>query len=127
MKPSLHPWLSSLAAATVLAAAVPAHAQGGAASKVMLRGEPYGVEVAEMRMVRRNDVLIVQADLKNTERKDRQVYYRFKWLDGSGMQVGDGEPYKQLTFYGQQLQTLKGIAPTSATVDFRLEMNVEAP
>jgi uncharacterized protein YcfL len=114
-------------AASLMAAHPLAGAQGGAAAKVMLRGEPQGVEVSEMRVVRRNETLIVQTDLKNSERKDRQVFYRFKWLDSSGMQVGDGEPWKQLTIYGQQVQTLKGIAPTSATTDFRLEMNVEAP
>lgn len=97
----------------------------GVASKLMLRGEPSGMKVAEMRMVRRSDVLVVEADLLNTENKDRTVYYRFRWLDGSGMQVGDGDPWKQMLVMGQESKIVKGVAPSGKGVDFRLEMNVE--
>ncbi len=104
------------------------HAQensAGVASKLMLRGEASGMKVAEMRMVRRSDVLVVEADLLNTETKDRTVYYRFRWLDGSGMQVGDGDPWKQMLVMGQESKVVKGVAPSGKGVDFRLEMNVE--
>ena len=114
---------------TALAATGTVHAQsaepGTAASKVALRGEAYGVKVAEIRLVRRGDVLVVQADIQNAEANNRQVYYRFRWLDGSGMQVGDGEAWKPLLVLGQQSIPVKGVAPTSAVVDFRIEMNVE--
>ena len=95
------------------------------AAKLATRGDLKGIRVYEMRMVRRNDVLVVEADIQNTENKDRFVYYRFKWVDGGGMQVGDGESWKQLTVYGQQTQVVKGIAPNANGADFRLEFNVE--
>lgn len=121
--------LQSLLLAGVLAvgAAGPALAQGGAgvASKLMLRGEANGVQVAEMRMARRADVLVVEADILNTKVDNRTVFYRFKWLDSSGMQVGDGESWKQLTVYGKQSQVVKSVAPNANGVDFRIEMNVE--
>lgn len=100
-------------------------APSGVASKLMLRSEAYGMKVAEMRMVRRSDVLIVEADLLNNETDDRTVYYRFRWLDGSGMQVGDGDPWKQMRVMGKESKVVKGVAPSSKGVDFRLEMNVE--
>jgi uncharacterized protein YcfL len=125
MKPTL---LSLAIAATLaagLAAADTAPASGGAASKLVLRGDAQGIKVVEMRLVRKNDMLVVQADLQNTSNNDRQIFYRFRWLDSNGNQVGDGETFKQVGFMGQQLQTLKGIAPQPNASDFRLEMNVE--
>ncbi|MES2886488.1 MAG: YcfL family protein [Pseudomonadota bacterium] len=96
-----------------------------AASKLMLRGKPYGVKVVDMRAQKRNDVLVVQTELVNTENGDRQVYWRYRWLDASGMQVGDGDAWKPLLMYGQQSQFVRGTAPTGQVVDFRLEMNTE--
>lgn len=48
------------------------------AAKVALRGEANGIAVREMRLVRKNDILTVQADLSNSGRSDRTVYYRFR-------------------------------------------------
>lgn len=96
------------------------------AAKLSVRGDMQGVNVPEMRVVRRNDILSVQSDLVNTATSDRVVYYRYRWLDAYGNQVGDGESWKQLQLMGLGLQTVKSVAPTSATTDFRLEMNIEA-
>lgn len=96
------------------------------AVKVALRGEANGIAVREMRLVRKNDILTVQADLSNSGRSDRTVYYRFRWLDSVGNQVGDGESWKQLGVLGLGMQTIKSVAPTNAAVDLRLEMNVES-
>jgi uncharacterized protein YcfL len=117
--------LAALLAAMTLSTGSGAQDNAGVASKLMLRGEASGMKVAEMRMVRRSDVLVVEADLLNTENKDRTVYYRFRWLDGSGMQVGDGDPWKQMLVMGQESKIVKGVAPSGKGVDFRLEMNVE--
>lgn len=95
------------------------------ASKIALRGEANEIAVREMRIVRKNDILVVQADMANMGRTDRTVFYRFKWLDNVGNQVGDGESWKQMTVLGLGQQTVKSVAPTGAAVDLRLEMNVE--
>jgi uncharacterized protein YcfL len=95
------------------------------ASKVALRGEANSIAVREMRIVRKNDILVAQADMANMGRSDRTVFYRFKWLDNVGNQVGDGESWKQLSMLGLGQQTVKSVAPTAAAVDLRLEMNVE--
>ncbi|QXL83861.1 YcfL family protein [Comamonas sp. NLF-1-9] len=96
------------------------------AAKMALRGPAQGIAVTEMRLVRRNDVLTVQADLTNMEQPDRTVFYRFKWLDSVGNQVGDGEVWKQIRVLGLAQQTVKSVAPHAMAVDLRLEMNVES-
>jgi uncharacterized protein YcfL len=95
------------------------------AAKLILRSEPNGLKVSEMRLTRKNDVLVVQADLQNVTKKDVVAYHRFRWLDASGNQVGDGESWKQTPVAGKQIATVNSVAPTSAVVDLRLEMNVE--
>ena len=95
------------------------------AAKVALRGEANSIAVREMRIVRKNDILVVQADMANMGRTDRTVFYRFKWLDNVGNQVGDGESWKQLGVLGLGQQTIKSVAPGGAATDFRIEMNVE--
>lgn len=96
------------------------------AAKVALRGPAEGIAITEMRLVRRNDILAVQADFTNMGQPDRTVFYRFKWLDGVGNQVGDGEVWKQMRVLGLAQQTVKSVAPHAAAVDLRLEMNVES-
>ena len=130
----MHTLRSTLAGACLvfLAVAGVAHAQHdpatppAVAAKVALRGEAQSVAVREMRIVRRNDVLLAQADLHNLGRSDRTVFYRFQWLDSIGSQIGDGESWKQLGLLGLGQQTVKSVAPSAAATDFRLEMNVEA-
>jgi uncharacterized protein YcfL len=95
------------------------------AGKVALRGDAHGVRLVEMRALRRADVLTVQTDLYNIGNTDRTVFYRYRWLDTVGNQVGDGESWKQMTLMGQAQETVKSVAPSSVVVDFRLEMNVE--
>lgn len=115
-----------------LAVAGAAHAQHdpstppAVAAKVALRGEARSIAVREMRIVRRNDVLVAQVDLHNLGRIDRTLFYRFQWIDSIGSQIGDGESWKQLAMLGLGQQTVKSVAPTAAATDFRLEMNVEA-
>jgi uncharacterized protein YcfL len=123
--------ISGFCAALLLTSSVIAQRDAAApsppavAAKLATRGDIKGVRVYEIRMVRRADVLVVEADIQNTETEDRQVFYRFRWLDSGGMQVGDGESWKQLLVYGQQSKVVKGVAPSSAGADFRLEFNVE--
>ena len=132
--PRRHAGAALLACATLLAAlSATAQTRGdnaapsppAVAAKLATRGDLKGIRVYEMRMVRRNDMLVVEADINNTMNDDRFVYYRFKWLDAGGMSVGDGESWKQLKVMGQQVQTVKAVAPNANGADFRLEFNVE--
>ena len=126
--------IKNLALAVSLAcAAVAVHGQSpvppavsdGIASKLMVRGDLQGLQAVDLRSQRRNDVLVVQAEVLNTQSQDLRLYYRFRWLDANGMQVGDGEVWKPLVFMGKQNQYLKGTAYGPQATDFRIEMSSE--
>lgn len=118
-----------LACATLapLAAAddVPSAASPGIAAKLMVRGTLEGVQVTDLRSQRKNDVMVVQAEMVNLTNYDVRVYYRFRWTDAAGMQVGDGEVWKPLTILGRQSQLVKGTAYGPQASDFRIEMSAE--
>lgn len=122
--------LGRAAIACILAVAPAAHAQGaagsaGIASKLMVRGDLQGLQVFDLRSQVRNEVLVVQAEIHNHSSGDSQLYYRFRWVDSGGMQVGDGETWKPMVFLGRQTQFVKGIAPGPKAADFFLEMSAE--
>ena len=122
----LLPLALALTVGTVMAqSGTPTGTPAAVAAKIQLRGDANDLVIPEIRIVRRNDVMVVQADMKNTTESNRTVFYRFRWLDSSGSQVGDGESWKQVTVLGHQLQTVKSVALHSSAVDFRIEMNVE--
>jgi uncharacterized protein YcfL len=103
----------------------PAAISSGIAAKLMVRGELNGLQTVDLRAQRRNDVLVVQAEVLNMDTRDLRLYYRFRWLDAGGMQVGDGETWKPLVFLGKQSQFIKGIAYGPQATDFRIEMSAE--
>lgn len=113
-------------------AETPAAISDGIASKLIVRsdnrdsrGALLGVQVIDLRGQRRNDVLVVQAEMMNTDIKDVRLYYRFRWTDAGGMQVGDGEVWKPLVFLGKQSQFIKGTAYGPQAVDFKIEISAE--
>jgi len=109
----------------VMAQDVPNAISAGIASKLMVRGTLEGVQVIDLRSQRKNDVMLVQAELMNQIVKDVRVYYRFRWLDSAGMQVGDGEVWKPMMMMGKQSQFIKSTAPGPQAVDFKIEMSAE--
>ena len=103
----------------------PSAASAGIAAKMIVRGELLGLQTVDLRSQRRNDVLVVQAEIMNMDTRDVRMYYRFRWLDAGGMQVGDGEVWKPLVFLGKQSQFIKGVAYGPQATDFRIEMSAE--
>lgn len=103
----------------------PAAVSSGIAAKLIVRGELQGLQTVDLRAQRRNDVLVVQAEIMNMDTRDLRLYYRFRWLDAGGMQVGDGEVWKPLVFLGKQSQFIKGTAYGPQATDFRIEMSAE--
>lgn len=119
---------AALALAGVTAQAqqeAPAAASAGIAAKLIVRGELQGLQTVDLRSQRRNDMLVVQAEIMNMDTRDLRLYYRFRWLDAGGMQVGDGEVWKPLVFLGKQSQMIKGTAYGPQATDFRIEMSAE--
>lgn len=106
-------------------AQTPPAVSSGIAAKLMVRGDLQGLQTVDLRSQRRNDVLVVQAEVINLESRDLRLYYRFRWLDAGGMQIGDGEVWKPLVFLGKQSQFLKSTAYGPQATDFRIEMSSE--
>lgn len=117
-----------LAGVLAMGTALPnAQAQApAAASRLEWRGEHKDVEVADLRSQRRGDMLVVQAQLHNRGEQNQTVYWRYRWLDEAGLQVGDPAAWQPLLVLGQQTQFLRGSAPSAAASDFRLELNLDA-
>jgi len=117
-------FVASLAASVFVAPAISADG-GKAASKLVIAKSVYKIDVPEIRASRNNDTLSVQADFVNDAILDKHVYYRFRWVDDVGNQVGDGEAWKQLLLRGRGRETVKGVALSSKAVDFQIELNVQ--
>lgn len=101
-------------------------ASAGIADKLIVRGGLKGLQAVDLRALKKNDILVVQAEIQNTKSKDLRLFYRFRWIDADGMQVGSGEVWKPLMFLGKQSQFIKGIAPSPKADDFEIEMSAEA-
>lgn len=98
---------------------------GSAASKVLLRGAANDVKIVDVRAQKRSGMLTVQTEVINEAGRNRNVYWRYRWLDDAGMQIGDDEPWKPQQLLGHQSIMLRGSAMKTTAADFRLEMNVE--
>jgi hypothetical protein len=114
-----------LGPATICAQPVPPATTPGIAAKLIIRGDLQGLQVFDLRSQVRNDVIVAQAELYNSGDRDARLYYRFRWVDSGGMQVGDGETWKPLVFLGRQSQYIKGTAPGPKAADFYIEMSAE--
>jgi len=97
-----------------------------AKDKLVITKSIYKIEVPEIRAARNNDTLSIQADFVNDGTVDKHVYYRFRWLDVDGNQIGNGESWKQLLLLGRGRETVKGVAPSPKADDFQIELNVQS-
>ena len=65
----------------------------------------------------------VQVRLENLERANRQLQYRFQWLDEHGMTMTAAKPlWKVLTIHGRDIVDLEAICPIQGAADFRLDL-----
>lgn len=100
-------------------------ASPGIAAKLLVRGDLQGLKVIDLRSQKRGEVMVVQAEMVNNNTSDLRLYYRFRWTDTAGMQVGDGEVWKPLVFLGKQTHMVKSTAYSPQATDFKIEMSAE--
>lgn len=93
---------------------------GSIHAKVEQLSEMSYLQITDLRAVKRNHLLTVQAEINNTDSDNQQLYYRFKWLDANGFKVGSEEAWKPVLVYAYQKQTLTAVAPSPQATDFRL-------
>jgi len=92
---------------------------GSINSKLEQLGEMSYLQVTDLKAVKRNHLLVVQAEITNTDDDNQQLFYRFKWFDASGFALAD-EAWKPLVLYAYQKQTLSAVAPSPQATDFKL-------
>jgi len=92
---------------------------GSIDAKVEQLSEMSYLQVTDLRAVKRNHLLTVQAEINNSDSDNQQLYYRFKWLDANGFVVGE-ETWKPVLVYAYQKQTVTAVAPSPQVADFRL-------
>lgn len=91
-------------------------------SKLRRMGQTKTLKFEDLRAVKRNNLLTVQATLVHQASRDMNINYRFKWLDNSGMKVADDEVWNPKVIYAGQTFELTGIAPTPMATDFMIEI-----
>ena len=114
----------ALGAATATAQTPPAAPSAPTiASKLEEQGRMNNLRVTDLRAVKRDNLLRIQAEITNLSPGNHQLYYRFKWLDSDGFTVWEEEPWKPVLIYGNQKQLLNAVSPTFKASDFRLILN----
>lgn len=114
--------------ATALLAGILTGAPAGAqsmASKLEQQGQARYVALSGLMAKERNGFLTIQMELQNTDSDPRRVFWRIKWLDETGFQVWDDEPWKPLLLQAATRQNVQAIAPTPSARDFRIQLNAE--
>lgn len=111
-------------AVSTLSACASSHAPpprpGSINAKVEQLSEMSYLQITDLRAVKRNHLLNVQAEVTNPDSDNQQLYYRFKWMDANGFAVGSEEAWKPLLVYAHQKQTISAVAPSPQATDFRL-------
>ena len=85
---------------------------GTIASKVEELGKMTYLKVVDLRAVKRDGLLRIQATLENSSSDVQQLYYRFRWLDEDGFVVWEEEPWKPETVYGLQKKVINAVSPS---------------
>lgn len=94
-------------------------------SKIENLGSLERVKVVSLLVNERDGFLTVQFEITNSEEKPNKIYYRVKWLDASGFQVWDDEPWKAVLINGGARQNLQVRSPTPKARDFRVQYNIQ--
>lgn len=115
--------MAALGAALLCSPFVTHAAEGGSiASKIEELGKMTYLKVSDLRAVKRDGLLRIQATLSNSSSDTQQLYYRFRWLDDDGFTVWEEEPWKPEVVYGQQKKVISVVSPSFKATDFRLEL-----
>lgn len=89
-------------------------------SKLEEQGRVDNLRVTALRASKQDNLLRIQAEITNLSSSSQQLYYRFKWLDNDGFVVWEDEPWKPISFTGNQKQIISVGSPTFKATDFRL-------
>jgi uncharacterized protein YcfL len=85
-------------------------------------GELIGVVSVNETVVSGN-LRKVQVTLENLRDNNREIRYRFEWVDQDGMAVGSGaELWQPLVLAGRETRSISTVATSPRAVDFTLKI-----
>ena len=93
--------------------------------KVDMLGTPKYLQIVSLNSGTKNQLLVVNAEIVNTDDRDNNAYYRVRWLDQDGDQVWDDQAWKPVLLHGNQKIRLRAVAPTTKAKDFKIEFSAE--
>lgn len=86
------------------------------------------LSVKEVNVVKQGDLLAVQIAVQNVTQRDLQFEYRYRWLDGAGMEVDTRtSTWVPMGVTAREQQMMRGVAPTARAEDFIVDIRLRAP
>lgn len=113
------------AAMGVVAGCVSPPESGGSARLDQRDFNAWEVKAVGSVSQKRGDLLVVQTEIKNDSIYDRTVFWRYRWFDSVGMEVGVQMTWNPLLVYGRQTQYIRGVAPSPKAETFKVELTAQ--
>lgn len=86
------------------------------------------LSVVEVNTVKKNDLLVGQVTAQNSTQKDCQFEYRFRWLDGDGLELTTiMSVWTPVSVAGMEKKTMQGIAPAKNAANFVFDVRFRRP
>lgn len=86
------------------------------------------LSVKEVNVVKQDDLMVAQVTVQNVTQRDLQFEYRYRWLDGAGMEVDTRTAtWVPLGVTAREHQMMRGVAPTARAEDFIVDIRLRAP
>ena len=82
------------------------------------------IGVSSIVSARNGTALYVYPTFANSGRSPQDVYFRVRWLDNSGAEVGRGEPWRHLALGGLAMEPVVLSTPLETASDYRLQVSV---
>jgi uncharacterized protein YcfL len=86
-------------------------------------GDLGDIAIKDMRSQQINGKLMAQGTFKNNSSKPTNAYYRCKFLDATGFQVGEDQVWQLVTLYGNGSSAFKCQATDYNAVNFKIEFS----
>lgn len=79
------------------------------------------LRVVDTKTRKKNDLLQVQATLRNQWKFELDFQYRIKWFDADGFEINpEGQTWRQLVIPGSNETNVQGVAPNSKADSFEI-------
>lgn len=79
------------------------------------------LQIVDTRTRKKNDLLQVQATLRNQWKFELDFQYRIKWFDADGFEINpESQAWQQLVLPGSNEANVQGVAPSSKAESFEI-------